>query len=245
MLILPAIDLLGGRCVRLFQGDYAQATQYSDDPAQVARSFAEQGARWLHVVDLDGAKAGTPVNVGAVESIVKAFEGSVEVGGGIRNLESARRLLDLGVARVVFGSRLVNDPGFAREAFDELGDRAVAGIDARDGMVAVHGWTEKSSVSAESLARELAAVGARRLIVTDIATDGAMSGPNLAFLKSMAAAGGVPVIASGGISTLADIADVAALEALGVEGAIIGKALYERVFSVAEAITTASGTAKN
>ncbi|MFQ3587219.1 MAG: 1-(5-phosphoribosyl)-5-[(5-phosphoribosylamino)methylideneamino]imidazole-4-carboxamide isomerase [Fimbriimonadaceae bacterium] len=240
MLILPAIDLLGGRCVRLFQGDYAQATEYSPNPTDVARSFAEQGARWLHVVDLDGARTGAPANVEAVASIVKAFAGSVEVGGGIRDLDSARRLLDLGVDRVVFGSRLVNDPDFARQAFEELGDRAVAGIDARDGRVAVHGWTESSSVRAEDLARRLAEAGARRMIATDIATDGAMSGPNLAFLKSMAEAAGVPVIASGGIATLADIADVASLGSLGVEGAIIGKALYERAFTVAEAIQVAA-----
>lgn len=241
MLILPAIDLLDGRCVRLYQGDYAKATEYSASPADVARSFSDQGATWLHVVDLDGAKAGRPVNSAAVEQVVRAFPGSVEVGGGVRDLRSARQLLEVGVSRVVFGSRIANDIAFAAEAFAELGEQAVAGIDARDGMVVVHGWTETSTATAESLASRLVEVGARRMIVTDIATDGAMSGPNLEFLKKMARACGVPVIASGGISSLADIAAVASLAPLGIEGTIVGKALYEKAFTLSEALLAANG----
>jgi phosphoribosylformimino-5-aminoimidazole carboxamide ribotide isomerase len=231
MLILPAIDLLDGKCVRLTQGEYDQSQVYDSDPANVARRFADEGADFIHVVDLDGAKAGYPVNRSSIEAIVRATSVAVQVGGGVRSLATARDLLELGVRRVILGTSLIARREESTQIFAELGSRAVAGIDARDGYVAVSGWTEGSSVSAVDLARWVEQNGGQRIILTDIATDGMLTGPNFDLLSHMMAAVNLPVIASGGVSSLQDLNDLAKMRP-APEGAIVGKALYEGRFSL-------------
>jgi len=235
MLILPSIDLREGRCVRLLNGDFDREIAYDADPVETARSFEEQGAKWIHVVDLDGAKKGSQENFPILERIFSAVGCGVEVGGGIRNLQTARQLIEAGAGRVVLGTALVKDPDASAEVFAALGDLAVAGIDARNGQVATEGWLDQSSVRALDLAKAMIGRGARRLIVTDIARDGALQGPNLELFAEFCREAGVPVIASGGIGTLTDIEALAALQP-GPEGAITGRALYEGRFSVREAI---------
>lgn len=233
MLILPAIDLLGGKCVRLAQGDYGREKVYGDDPVALAEQFQAQGGDVLHVVDLDGAKTGEPLNLASIERIAKAMSIPVEVGGGVRTLEAARRLLDLGVARVVMGTTLVRDPDGAAKIFAALGEQVVAGIDARNGKVAVSGWTEQSEVTALDLAARMQQAGARRVILTDIARDGMLSGPNLQLLEEVAGGLAIPVIQSGGIGTLDHVRSLVGTRA---EGVIIGRALYEGKFTVREAV---------
>lgn len=237
MLILPAIDLRGGKCVRLKQGDYAQETVYGEDPGAVARQFAEEGAEWIHVVDLDGAKTGQPENFDSIRAIVQASGAKVEVGGGVRTLETAQRLLDVGVSRVIFGTRLLATEDRGAKLFAELGEQAVAGIDARDGKVATIGWTEQSTVDAVDFARVLEENGAKRFIVTDIATDGMLQGPNLPMLEAFAKAVKSPVIASGGVSNLDDLEAIQGLPVENIEGIIVGKAIYESRFTVREAVS--------
>lgn len=235
MLILPAIDIRAGKCVRLVQGDYAQETIYNDDPIEVAQGFADQGAEWIHIVDLDGAKVGYPVNLDIVERICKETSAKIELGGGIRILETANQVLNRGIARVIFGSRLVSNRNDSSEIFGALGDKAVAGIDARNGKVSVVGWTEDSELGSLELAQELEAVGATRFIVTDIATDGMLNGPNLQMLSEFTANLKGHVIASGGVSSLNDLQAIKSIQP-PVEGAIVGKAIYENRFTVREAI---------
>lgn len=239
MLILPAIDIRGGKCVRLVQGDYAQETVYGEDPLAVAQGFVEQGAEWIHIVDLDGAKAGQPVNLNIVERIAKETSAKVELGGGIRMLETAIQVLNRGIARVIFGSRLVSNRSESADLFQALGDRAVAGIDARNGKVSVVGWTEDSELGALDLAKELEEAGARRFIVTDIATDGMLAGPNLQMLAEFSGNLRGHVIASGGVSSLDDLKSIKAIQP-PVEGAIVGKAIYEGRLTVQQAIQAAS-----
>lgn len=222
MMIFPAIDLLSGRCVRLVHGDYDQVTVYGE-PGEVAGRFADAGAAWIHVVDLDGAKAGHPINLKAVQEIA-AVGLPVQLGGGLRTLDDVQRVFNLGVQRVILGSVLVKDPAFAATCFTRFGDRVVAGIDARDGMVATQGWLETSTLTAGSLAQAMVQAGARRFVFTDIGRDGTLAGPNLEALAAFMAAAGVPVIASGGVSGPEDID---ALRTLGPEGVIVGKAIYE------------------
>jgi phosphoribosylformimino-5-aminoimidazole carboxamide ribotide isomerase len=237
MLIIPSIDLRGGRTVRLLHGDYAKETVYDADPVRTAVSFQEQGAQVIHVVDLDGAKTGVPENLPMLERIFRAVSVTVEVGGGVRTLETAQRLLDAGAGRVVLGTALVSEPELAERIFAALGDRAVAGIDARGGKAAVAGWIDQSSVDALELARRMQNAGAARVIVTDIARDGALTGPNVEFLSSFIEALSIPVIASGGVSSLGDLSRLAPT---GAEGAIVGRALYEGKFTVREAVTILS-----
>ena len=241
MLILPAIDLRAGKVVRLLQGDYARQIDYGDDPVATAAGFQAEGARWLHVVDLDGARTGEPANLPIVESIVRGTSLSVEFGGGVRSEQAVRRLLDAGVVRVVIGTRalrqwewfcdLVRQPGLA--------DRVMLGLDARDGKVAVEGWTESTGQSAADVAQRASSAGLPLggIIYTDIATDGMMTGPNLAGLRDLQVATELPVIASGGICSVKDIKD---LQQLGVAGAIVGRAIYEGRITVAEAIAAAA-----
>lgn len=236
MLIIPAIDLRGGRCVRLTQGDYAREKIYDALPSEVATRFEGEGAKLIHVVDLEGAKLGSPPNLDSVEAICRAVSIPIEFGGGVRSLETAHRVLDLGAARVVLGSRLVASLDAAKELFAELGEKAVAGIDAREGKVAVEGWLETSELVAADFARRLEGVGARRFIVTDIARDGALLGPNFEFLASMLKAVSSPVIASGGVASLSDLEALCGLSSSNLEGVIVGKAIYEGRFSVKEAI---------
>ncbi|RYG36882.1 1-(5-phosphoribosyl)-5-[(5-phosphoribosylamino)methylideneamino]imidazole-4-carboxamide isomerase [bacterium] len=237
MLILPAIDIRAGRTVRLLYGDYAQETVYDVEPADQAMQFSRDGAEWIHVVDLDGAKAGHPVNSEAIGRIVRATSAKIEVGGGVRTEEDVLRLLDQGVSRVVLGSVLVKDRPLAERLFGRFGAQVAAGIDARDGMVATEGWLETSEVPALDLALAMREAGAKVFIVTDIATDGALQGPNLEFLQEMADGLVEGVIASGGISTLDDVKAVSAIA--GIEGAIVGRALYEGRFDLAESIMVA------
>ncbi|MBZ0214733.1 MAG: 1-(5-phosphoribosyl)-5-[(5-phosphoribosylamino)methylideneamino]imidazole-4-carboxamide isomerase, partial [Nitrospirae bacterium] len=216
MVIFPAIDLLGGRCVRLVQGDYDRSTVYDDDPLAPAKTFVDQGADWLHVVDLDGARSGTPVNTEVIRAIVAETGARIQVGGGVRSLEHAQRLLDCGVERVIVGSALVRGAIPPEAWFDALGDRLVAGLDARDGHVAIEGWLEGTGLGVVAFAQELAARGAKRVIYTDISVDGSLAGPSLASTRALAEALAIPVIASGGVSCLDDLRRLALL---GVEGA--------------------------
>jgi phosphoribosylformimino-5-aminoimidazole carboxamide ribotide isomerase len=235
MLILPAIDLRGGLCVRLAQGDFDRETVYGSDAGEVARGFAAAGATWIHVVDLDGARTGEPQNWGLLESIL-ASGLHVELGGGIRNVDRARAALELGVERVVVGSRLVQDPELSARFFGELGERVVAGIDARDGMVATDGWEAGSGISAEALARQVWDQGCRRVILTDIARDGMQTGPNLEFLQSVARVAPLRLIQSGGVGSIDDLEALAHSGVEGLEGVIVGRAIYEGAVDLAASV---------
>lgn len=223
MIILPAIDIKDGRCVRLYQGDYSKATTYGDDPVEVALRWQCAGASWLHVVDLDGALQGAPVNIELIKRIRQATTLHIEVGGGMRTLEHIKRILDLDVDRVILGTVAIRNPDLLLEALNCWDERIVVGIDARDGWVAVAGWMETSCVQAADLAIKLSAAGVRRFVYTDISRDGALNGPNFNSLAEMCLATTSAMIASGGVRS---IADLKVLEALGVEGTIVGKALY-------------------
>jgi phosphoribosylformimino-5-aminoimidazole carboxamide ribotide isomerase len=241
VIVFPAIDILGGRAVRLAQGDYDRVTVYNENPVAQAASFAEQGAEWVHVVDLDGARDGVPGNIEIVERIVRDVGIPVQTGGGIRSLETMQRLTDAGVSRMVLGTKLATDPGFVIEAVARFGDGVTAGIDARDGMVAVEGWREGTSTPAAELVAELKELGIRHLVYTDISRDGMQTGVNVDAYEEIAEAAGFPVIASGGVSTLEDFAALAALGPDTVEGAITGRALYEGAFTLKHAIRAARG----
>ncbi|HEY9699893.1 MAG TPA: 1-(5-phosphoribosyl)-5-[(5-phosphoribosylamino)methylideneamino]imidazole-4-carboxamide isomerase [Trichocoleus sp.] len=236
MEVIPAIDLLEGRCVRLYQGDYAQSQVFDENPVAVARQWADQGATRLHLVDLDGAKAGHPVNQAAIEAIVRAVEIPVQVGGGLRDRQSAADLLALGVQRVILGTVAVEQPDLVAQLCQEFPDRIVVGIDARNGKVATRGWLETSEVEAVTLAQQMADRGAAAIIYTDIHRDGTLQGANLEALRELATAISVPVIASGGVSSVSDLMQLLRLEAIGVTGAIVGRALYTGAVSLKEAI---------
>ena len=236
MEVIPAIDLLEGRCVRLYQGDYAQAETFDENPVLVARQWAEQGATRLHVVDLDGAKAGHPVNLQGIEAIVRAVDVPVQVGGGLRDRNSAATLLKLGVQRVILGTVAVEQPTLVRELCQEFPDQIVVGIDARNGLVATRGWLETSERSAIDLAQQMADFGIAAIIYTDIHRDGTLQGPNLAALRELVSHVSVPVIASGGMSSVTDLLSLLALEPLGVVGAIVGRALYTGDIDLKEAL---------
>ncbi len=235
MLIIPAIDIRGGRCVRLIQGNYAEERSYTADPVEMARQFARDGAQLIHVVDLDGAKSGEPQNWSTLAAIAQATSVPVEMGGGVRTLETARKLLDLGIARVIVGTKLVQDALLAAEFFKELGEKVVAGIDARGGMVALQGWTEQSDRPASELAQEVERQGARRIILTDIGRDGMLNGPNLDLLAQVSSAVSIPVIASGGIGSIANLQSLTSVLPTP-EGVIVGRALYENCFTLREAL---------
>lgn len=234
MILYPAIDLKGGSCVRLVRGDMAQATVFNDDPAAQARAFADAGAAWLHIVDLDGAFAGAPVNAGAVESILAAVSVPVQLGGGIRDLATVEAWLDRGVARVILGTAAVKNPELVIEACRRRPNRIAVGIDARGGKVAVEGWAEETDLDAATLAGRFVDAGVAAIVFTDIDRDGALQGVNTAATAALARAVPIPVIASGGISSLDDIR---ALAADGViAGAITGRALYDGRIDLAGAL---------
>lgn len=241
MIFLPAIDLKDGRCVRLVRGEMDTAVVFNDDPADQARIFADAGCSWLHVVDLDGAFAGRPVNADAVEAILSATDLRVELGGGIRDMETVERWLDCGVHRVVLGSAAVNDPSFAREACRAWPRRVAIGIDARDGHVAVHGWSYATEVTAADLARSFEADGPAAIIYTDITRDGTMEGPNIEATTGLAASVSTPVILSGGISSMDDLATVKEVGDGLVAGIICGRAVYEGKVDPAAAVEMLSG----
>lgn len=233
MLILPAIDLRDGKCVRLYQGDFDQQTTYDIHPVEMAKRFEGEGAEWLHLVDLDGAKSGEPRHLDLLHEIVTQTQLKVEFGGGIRTCESARAALELGAERVVVGTKLVQDQALASDLFGRMGNKIVAGIDTRAGQVTIHGWTEDSGCTAVQFARMMESMGCKRIIFTDVQTDGALSGPNLEALKALKESVEIPVIASGGVASLEDLDRLAEI---GMEGTIVGKAFYEKRFTVREAI---------
>jgi phosphoribosylformimino-5-aminoimidazole carboxamide ribotide isomerase len=234
--VIPAIDLLEGRCVRLYQGDYARSQVFNDNPVEVARQWVDQGATRLHVVDLDGAKAGKPVNTKAIEAIVQAVLVPVQVGGGLRDRTGITQLLDIGVERVILGTAAVEDHPLVEQLCREFPRQIVVGIDARKGWVATHGWLETSEIAATDLAQQMTQLGATAIIYTDIHRDGTLTGPNLEALRELAGHVSIPVIASGGVSSISDLLSLLALEPLGVSGVIIGRALYTGDISLKEAI---------
>ncbi|MBF2073615.1 MAG: 1-(5-phosphoribosyl)-5-[(5-phosphoribosylamino)methylideneamino]imidazole-4-carboxamide isomerase [Synechococcales cyanobacterium C42_A2020_086] len=236
MEVIPAIDLLAGQCVRLYQGDYTQAEVFGENPVAVARQWAEQGAPRLHVVDLDGAKAGQPMNQQAIEAIVRAVDIPVQVGGGLRTQDSVAELLDLGVQRVILGTVAVEQPDLVAQLCEAFPQQIVVGIDARNGKVATRGWLETSEVEAVTLAKQMADLGTAAIIYTDIHRDGTLQGPNRQALRELAEAISVPVIASGGISSVTDLLGLLALESAGVTGVIVGRALYTGAVSLKEAL---------
>ena len=240
MIVFPAIDLLGGRAVRLAQGDYDRVTVYNDDPVAQARIFEEQGARWVHVVDLDGARDGVPGNIDIIERIARETSLAVQTGGGIRTLETMRRLAGAGAARMVLGTKLVTDPEFVDAAVAEFGDSVVAGIDAREGEVKVAGWREDTPMRATELAGELATLGVRHLVYTDISRDGMGTGISASAYRHVADRAGFPVVVSGGMATLADVRVVASLGPAVAEGVIIGRAIYEGGIALPDALTIAA-----
>ncbi|MBN9439939.1 1-(5-phosphoribosyl)-5-[(5-phosphoribosylamino)methylideneamino]imidazole-4-carboxamide isomerase [Bosea sp. (in: a-proteobacteria)] len=227
LILFPAIDLKEGRCVRLKQGDMEQATIFNDDPAAQAATFEAQGFQWLHVVDLDGAFAGKPMNAGAVEAILKKVAFPVQLGGGIRDMKTVEGWLEKGIARVIIGTAAVRDPGFVREAAKAFPGKVAVGIDARDGYVAVEGWAETSSLAADDLGRRFEDAGVSAIIYTDIARDGMLQGINWDGTIGLAQALSIPVIASGGLASMADIERLCAPDAAILEGAISGRALYD------------------
>ncbi|WP_203363213.1 1-(5-phosphoribosyl)-5-[(5-phosphoribosylamino)methylideneamino]imidazole-4-carboxamide isomerase [Bacillus sp. REN10] len=235
-IIYPAIDMRGGKCVRLTQGDYNQETIYGDSPFDMAKSFVDQGAEWIHMVDLDGAKDGQRINDRFVIEAAQKLSAKVQIGGGIRTEEDVRHYLDNGVDRVIIGSLAVSQPELVKQWLRQYGDKIAIGLDAKDGFVATHGWLETSSLKAVDLGKELAEAGAETFIFTDIATDGMLTGPNIEAVAELARATGKKVIASGGVSSLADVQQVKQCASDGVSGVIVGKAIYTGQFTVREAV---------
>ncbi|MDI6645998.1 1-(5-phosphoribosyl)-5-[(5-phosphoribosylamino)methylideneamino]imidazole-4-carboxamide isomerase [Bacillus altitudinis] len=233
--LYPAIDMRNGKCVRLVQGDYDQETIYGDSPLDMARLFANEGAKWIHLVDLDGAKAGKRVNHEHVLSIASSLDVNVQIGGGIRTEEDVAFYLNNGVSRVILGSSAVSNPVFVKKMLAQYGEKIAIGIDARNGFVSTEGWLETSEVKAEELGQELAKEGAEVFIFTDIQMDGMLSGPNVESTVRLAEATGKQVIASGGVSAVSDLQKLSAQKQTGVSGAIIGKALYTKQFTLTEA----------
>lgn len=234
--VIPAIDLLEGKCVRLYQGEYARAQVFHDNPAEVAKQWVEQGASMLHVVDLDGAKEGRPINAKAIEAIVQAVSVPVQVGGGLRDRASVKELFDIGVKRIILGTVAVEEPTLVEQLCQEFSGKIMVGIDARQGWVATHGWLETSEVTAVELAEKMTQLGISSIIYTDIHRDGTLSGPNLDTLRELVSRVSLPVIASGGVSSITDLLSLLALEPLGVSGVIIGRALYTGEISLKEAL---------
>lgn len=241
MILYPAIDLKEGRCVRLLRGDMDQATVYHDNPADQARRFADAGCSWIHVVDLDGAFAGKPANAKAVEAILGAVDVSIQLGGGIRTDETVSAWRAAGVARVIIGTAAVRDPDFLRRAAAAHPGGVALGLDARDGKIAVEGWAEDSGVDAVAFAESVDDCGLAAVIFTDIQRDGALQGPNLDATLALAQRLNTPVIASGGVASLADLRAVVQHEADGLGGAIAGRALYDGRIDLAEALALFAG----
>ncbi len=236
MVILPAIDLLDGKVVRLTQGKRDQVTVYSDDPVAVAQRWKAQGAEWLHVVDLNGAFEGTYTNLAWARRIIETSGLNVELSGGIRSRETLAECLGLGAKRVVLGTKACEDPQFVREAADRYGHKIAVAIDAKAGQVVARGWTAPTALSAEQLARSMAYLGVECLVCTDVSRDGTLQGPNTELLRRVLGVGSVQVIASGGVATLDDLLQLAQLTPQGLVGAIIGKALYEGAIDLSQAL---------
>ena len=236
MLIFPAIDLYEGKAVRLLRGDYAQMTVYSEHPEEIAKDFAKAGAKWIHLVDLEGAKSGETPNLETVKKIVSVSGLLAEVGGGIRTMDVVRAYLEAGVSRVILGTAAVNDEAFLREAVSTYGERVAVGVDIKDGRVAIKGWTETSALDAFDFCEKLERLGVSTVICTDISKDGAMQGTNRELYRALSEKFSLQIIASGGVSTIDDVAHLASLN---LYGAIIGKAYYTGAIKLAEAIEVA------
>ncbi len=234
MMVIPAVDLRGGRCVRLFQGRLEAETVFSDDPVATARAWAERGAPRLHVVDLDGAFAGSPKQIGIIEEIVRSVQVPVEAGGGLRSLEAVEALLAAGARWALLGTRAALDPVFLEDACRRFSDRIIVAVDASDGKVAVDGWTLRLDVTAVDLARQAREAGAAEVLYTDIARDGTQAGPNLPSTEAVARAAELPVLASGGVGNLDDLKRLAAIR--GVIGAVVGRALYTGAVDLEQAL---------
>jgi len=236
MIVIPAIDLKEGKCVRLEQGLMDKDTVFNDNPAEQALEWQRQGAELLHIVDLDGAFAGEPKNRGAIEAIVKSISIPAQLGGGIRDIVTIEAYLSLGLSRVIIGTAAQRNPELVREACARFPGRIVVGIDAKDGMVAVQGWAEVTGITAVELARKFEDCGVSAIIYTDISRDGMLQGPNIEATRTLAESVGIPVIASGGVSSLRDIENLMAVESSGVSGVITGKAVYTGAIKLSEAI---------
>lgn len=236
MKIFPAIDLYDGKAVRLYKGDYAKMTVYSDDPPSVAAGFQTAGATCLHLVDLEGAKTGTPANTEAIRAVRQSFQGFIEVGGGIRSMQTIQEYLELGVDRVILGTAAVTDPAFLEEALQKWGQRIAVGVDLKDGFVAIQGWTEVSDLAADRFFARMTELGVKAVICTDISRDGAMQGTNRELYRDLTQKFPIELIASGGVSAIRDVQE---LVELGIDGAIIGKACYVGAIDLKEAIEVA------
>jgi len=243
MIIFPAIDIRGGKCVRLTEGRFDQETVFADNPVDMAVRWQAEGGEFLHVVDLDGALAGKPVNLGVISEIVKTVTMPVQLGGGIRTLATIDEILAAGVSRVILGSVAVKAPALVKEACRIYGDKIVVGIDARDGQAAVEGWGITGGISAEELAKRMAAAGVQRIIYTDISRDGTLSGVNASATAALAKAAQIPVIASGGVGGIQDIEELMKAGP-DIEGVIVGKALYTGALTLAQALSSARGEVK-
>ncbi len=236
MLIIPAVDIKNGKCVRLFQGRLDSETVFSDDPAAMAKRWENEGAEIIHVIDLDGAVEKSPKNLNSIERIIESVEAYIQVGGGIRTEKTAKMYLDLGVKRVIIGTEAIKNPNFVKDACKAFPDQIVVGIDARDGLVAIEGWTETTRIKDVDLARRFEDCGVAAINFTDIHRDGMETGPNIEATRRIAEAVSIPVVASGGVSTIEDIKKLMPLEAVGVVGVITGRALYSGSLSLKEAI---------
>ena len=236
MLIIPAVDIKNGKCVRLFQGRLDSETVFSDDPAAMAKRWENEGAEVIHVIDLDGAVEKSPKNLNSIERIIESVEAYIQVGGGIRTAKTAKMYLDLGVKRVIIGTEAIKNPNFVKDACKAFPDQIVVGIDARDGLVAIEGWTETTRIKDVDLARRFEDCGVAAINFTDIHRDGMETGPNIEATRRIAEAVSIPVVASGGVSTIEDIKKLMPLEAVGVVGVITGRALYSGSLSLKAAI---------
>lgn len=236
MIIFPAIDIRGGKCVRLLKGDFNQETVFSDSPADMARKWQAQGAEYLHLVDLDGALAGSSQNLAAIKEILQVVDIPTELGGGIRSMEQIDKLLTMGITRVILGSVAVKNPDLVREACAKYGERIVVGIDAKDGIVAVEGWGKSGDIGVVELAKKMKDAGVKTIIYTDISRDGTLSGVNVEATVKLAQESGVKIVASGGVKSLEDIKALKKQEAVGIEGVIAGKSIYMGTLDLAAAI---------
>jgi len=236
MLIIPAIDIKEGRCVRLREGRFEDVEIFSDDPIKVAAKWTDKGAEMLHIVDLDGARYGRLTNISILKQIIREVDIPVQVGGGIRNYRDVKSLIDLGASRVILGTILWKDKVLAKRLFDEFSEKIIAGIDARDGHVAVEGWQNITSIDALDFAGEMERLGVRRIIYTDIKRDGTLKGPNITNIEKMVKNVNIPLICSGGIASLDDIKKLKRFETKGLEGVILGKALYKGTILLEEAL---------
>lgn len=241
MIIFPAIDIRGGKCVRLEEGRFDRETVFAENPLEAARRWVDAGSEWLHIVDLDGARAGQPVNLEVVKKIAETFDVKIQLGGGVRTLESVAAILSSGVQRVILGSVAVRSPELVSQVCAKYGERIVIGIDARNGEVAVDGWEKSGLLQADELALRMKAAGATRIIYTDISRDGMLTGVNVAATLQLADKSGLKIIASGGVRGMEDIQALQPLTERGVEGVIIGKALYTGAISLKDALRVARG----